>query len=339
MRTLKALTLLALAPLALAQEGKPAPDRSSVLVCRSLSEGGRGFAAELGPKLAARASSSGVAMSPTDNPEAGEGDQVTAARARGASFLVDVKVTSFAAVTTTLLGQERRRMTASVAWRALDIGANPELAGSGQLTDSSLADAVLPAEEQAAALSGAMAEKVGSEIAARLGSARARTVDRVQVAVRVTADGLSLPSVTVDAESRVTLSKEPLPLELGGFTLACDGVVLGTVPGERPVGIPQGLRNLTLSRAGFETWTARVDVREGLRLEPVLRPTAEGLARWRDQLAFLRSLADGAKLTDAEVERVRAAAQALRNSGFRANIDVKVDAKELPETVVVPAAR
>lgn len=334
-----ALPLLLLAPLAFAQEGKPVSDRSSVLVCRSLSEGGRGFAAKLGPKLAARASSSGVAVSPADNPEAGEGDQVTAARARGASFLIYVKVTSFSAVTTTLLGQERRRLTASVAWRALDIGANPELAGSGQLTDSSLADAVLPAEEQAAGLAAALAEKAGAELAASLAAAKPAVIARLAVPVRVVADGLSLPSITVGPDFRVTRGKEEIPLEMTGFTLTCDGVVVGTVPAERPLELPHGLREVTLSRGGFETWTGRVDVREGLRLEPAIRPTAEGLARWRDQLAFLRALEDGAKLGEAEAERVRAAAAMLRNSGFRTNIDVKVDAKELPETVVAPAPR
>jgi hypothetical protein len=124
-----------------------------------------------------------------------------------------------------------------------------------------------------------------------------------------------------------------------GFTLSCDGIVVGTVPAERAPELPKGLREVTLARGGFETWTGRVEVREGLRLEPVIRPSAEGLARWRDQIAFLRGLEDGAKLSDAEAERVRAAAAMLRNSGFRADIDVKVDAKELPETVIVPAIR
>ena len=334
-----ALLLAALAAACPAQERRDEPGRSAVLVTRSLTPEGKAFAERLGPALAARAAGSGTGVATAASAEAPEDEQVAAARARGASFLLEARVTSFSSTTTTLLGENRRRMTAAVAWRGLEISGNPEGAGAGQVVETSVADAALPAEEQAAALAATVAEKLGAEMAGRLAAAPVRAVARVPVAVRATADGLSLPSLAVDADGRVSVGKDALPLELGGFTVTCDGVALGTAPGEGPLGMPAGLRALTITRPGFEPWTARVDVREGLRLEPALRPTAEALARWRDQLAFLRSLADGAKLADAEVERVRAAAEALRNSGFRTNIDVKVDAKELPETVVVPAPR
>lgn len=334
-----ALLLAALAAACPAEADRAEPGRSAVLVTRSLTPEGKAFAERLTPALASRAAESGVAVSPAASSEAGEDEQVAAARARGASFLLEARVTSFAATTTSLLGENRRRMTAAVAWRGLAISGNPEAAGAGQRAETSVAEATLPAEEQAAALAATLAEKVGAEMAERLAAAPVRAAARVAVAVRVTADGLSLPSLAVDAEGRVSAGKEALPLELGGFTVTCDGVALGTAPAEGSLGMPAGLRTLAITRPGFEPWTARVDVREGLRLEPALRPSAEGLARWREQLGFLRSLADGAKLADAEVERVRAAAEALRNSGFRTNIDVKVDAKELPETVVVPAAR
>ena len=90
-----------------------------------------------------------------------------------------------------------------------------------------------------------------------------------------------------------------------------------------------------MRRAGFETWTRKVELRDGLALEVAATPTPEALARVRGHAAFLAGLADGVRLNAAEVERVKGAAEALRNSGFKVNL--KVDAKELPETVVVPA--
>lgn len=330
------LALLALAQSPCPAQGSPPAGRSAALVTRSLTETGAGFAAQLAPRLAAKASGGGVAVTVADA-EGDERQQILAARSRGATLLIEAKVTSLASSSATLLGEERRRMSASLSWRALDIAGDTELIGSGQAAESSLSDTVISPEEQAAALAGALAEKAGAELAQRLAAAKPTVIARLAVPVRVLADGLSLPSLTVGPDFRLSRSKEDLPLELSGFTLTCDGIAVGTVPSERPAELPRGLREVTLARPGFETWTGRVDVREGLRLEPVIRPSAEGLARWRDQLAFLRGLEDGAKLTDAEVERVRAAAAMLRNSGFRTNIDLKVDAKELPETVVVPA--
>jgi len=329
-------SLLALAALPCPAQDQPTqPGRSAALVTRALDGGAAAFAAQVAPRLAASASAGGVAVVVAE--AAGdERQQILAARARGATLLIEAKVTSLTAASATFLGEERRRMTASLAWRALDIAGDTELVGSGQATESSLADTVLGADEQAAALAGALAEKAGAELAARLAASRPAVIARLAVPVRVLADGLSLPSITVGPDFRVARGKEEIPLEMTGFTLTCDGLVVGTVPAERAPELPKGLREVTLARGGFETWTGRVDVREGLRLEPVIRPTAEGLARWRDQIAFLRGLEDGARLTEAEAERVRAAAALLRNSGFRTNIDVKVDAKELPETVIAP---
>jgi len=336
MRLTALFSLLALAASPCAAQNNPIqPARSAALVTRSLSDNAVAFAAQLGPRLAATASAEGVAVVVAD-PAGDERQQILAARARGAALLIEAKVTSLTVASATLLGEERRRMTASLAWRALDIAGDTELVGSGQATESSLADTVLSADEQAAALAGALAVKAGSELATRLAASKPAVIARLAVPVRVLADGLSLPSITVGPDFRVARGKEEIPLEMTGFTLTCDGLVVGTVPAERAPELPRGLREVTLARGGFETWTGRVDVREGLRLEPVIRPTAEGLARWRDQITFLRGLEDGAKLTDAEAERVRGAAAMLNNSGFRTNIDVKIDAKELPETVVAP---
>jgi hypothetical protein len=54
--------------------------------------------------------------------------------------------------------------------------------------------------------------------------------------------------------------------------------------------------------------------------------TASAYDRWKDQTAFLQTLENGRKLTDAEVERVKGLAQMFKQSGTK--VDIKVDTKE-----------
>ena len=54
--------------------------------------------------------------------------------------------------------------------------------------------------------------------------------------------------------------------------------------------------------------------------------TDAGYQRWKDNTAFLNSIENGKKLTDAEAEKLRGEAQMLRQSGNLVN--VKVDTKE-----------
>ena len=86
-------------------------------------------------------------------------------------------------------------------------------------------------------------------------------------------------------------------------------------------------------------------VSKNLKLNPVIRPDEAGLARWRSQIGFIQGLTMGSKLDDAQVARLKADAQRLTQSGFKVDLkvdnkqesksDVKVNAKELPESNVI----
>lgn len=311
---------------------KEAEERSGILVTRATGKAAQGFAAVLAPKVAAAVTDSGLAVSTSEVGEQNETQQITDARSRGATYLIEVTVASFTSNEVTLLSQPARRLSANLAWRVLDITANNAAVGSGQASDSSVSDTIIAEDEQIAALSDNLARKVGGEIVAKLSRTKAKALQEWPVQVRIKADDLSFPNIVVDENHVVRRSKEPVNVELTGFTLTCDGVVVGTVPSATPVSLPRGLHSLTLERSGFETWKGKVNVREGLVLEPAIRPTEESLNRWRSQTAFLQGLTDGAKLSDAEAEKARGAAESLRNSGFK----VKIDAKELPQTVITP---
>jgi len=330
MRHLALALVLCLGALANAQA--PAA-KSAVLVTRANGAAAADFAKLLAPRLEAEIAAAGLATT-SAAPAADADEQVRQARARGADLLVELQVVSLARSVTEALGQERRRLAATAGWKATALGGDLATAGAGRASESSVADAALPEAEQADALAETLARALAKDLAARLAAAPAKPPASAAVTFRLVADTLALPDIEVDAEGRLTRSESPARPALSGFTVEVDGVTQG-VAGDTPLRLAPGIREVVARRAGFETWSRKVELRDGLVLEVAATPTAESLARLRGHAAFLAGLADGARLNAAEVERVRGAAEALRNSGFKVN--VKVDAKELPETVVAPA--
>lgn len=325
---------------------QPQPsDRSGLLVMRASSQNAAAFANLIAPKLASKASGSGVSISPTENAAQTEPQMIIEARGRGAVYLVDVSVAQFSTATATVFGQEQRRMAATLAWRVIDVtGANAAVA-SGEAKDFSLNDPVIPADEQSSALADSIAAKAGEAIAAAFTKAPARNVNDIPVPVSIVADDLSFPSIVIDKDNIVRRSPESLQVKLTGFTLVVDGITVGTVSGDEPLYLPEGLHTVSLQRNGFEPWTQRVRVNKNLKLHPVIRPDDAALTRWRGQISYLEALKIGTKLTDAQVARVRAEAQMLAQSGFKMDVkvdsktdeksDTKVDAKKLPDSTVI----
>ncbi len=321
---------------------QPQPqDRSGLLVMRASSPNAAAFANLIAPKLASKASASGVSVSPTENAAQTESQMIVEARGRGAIYLVDVTVAQFSTATATILSQEQRRMAATLAWRVIDVtGANSAVA-SGEAKDFSLNDPVIPADEQSSALADSLAAKAGEAISAALAKTPSRNVNDIPVPVSIVADDLSFPSIIIDKDNIVRRSPENLQVKLTGFTLVVDGITVGTVSGDEPLYLPEGLHTVSLQRNGFEPWTQKVRVNKNLKLNPVIRPDEAAITRWRGQIGFLEALKIGTKLTDVEVARVRAEAQMLSQSGFKMDVkvdeksDTKVDAKKLPDNNVI----
>jgi hypothetical protein len=322
-----------------------ASDRSGLLVLRSNSATATSFAALLSAKLSSKAASSGVSISPTENANQTEAQMIVEARGRGANYLIDVTIAQFSTATATVFGQDQRRMAATLAWRVIDVsGANSAVA-SGEAKDFSLNDPIIPTDEQSSALADSLAAKAGEAIAAALGKAPSRNINDIAVPVAIVADELSFPGLVIGKDNVLRRSAENLQVKLTGFTLIVDGITIGTVSGDEPLYLPEGLHMVAFQRNGFEAWSQRVRVTKNLKLNPVIRPDEAGLARWRSQIGFIQGLTMGSKLDDAQVVRLKADAQRLTQSGFKVDLkvdnkednksDVKVNAKELPETKVI----
>ena len=329
------MRLLLLAPLLIAALATGQTAKSAVVVTRAEGAAAVDFAKALAPRLESELAASGLAVTAAA-PAADAETQARQARARGADVLVEIQVVGVTRTVTESFGQQRRRLAATASWKATALGGDGSAAGAGRATESSVADTVLAEGEQADALAEKLAEALAKELVAKVAAAPAKPVASAAVTFRLIADDLALPDIAVDAEGKVTRSEAAARPALAGFTVEVDGVTQG-VAGDTPIRLAPGTREVAVRRAGFEPWTRKVELRDGLVLEIAATPTAEALAKVRAQAEFLSGLANGAKLSAAEVERIRGAAEALRNSGFKVN--VKVDAKELPETVIVPAAR
>lgn len=322
-----------------------ASDRSALLVLRSNSAPATSFASLLSAKLSSKAAGSGVSISPTENANQTESQMIVEARGRGANYLIDVTVAQFSTATATILSQDQRRMAATLAWRVIDVsGANSAVA-SGEAKDFSLNDPIIPTDEQSSALADSLANKAGEAIAAALGKAPSRNINDIAVPVAIVADELSFPGLVIGKDNVLRRSAENLQVKLTGFTLIVDGITIGTVSGDEPLYLPEGLHMVAFQRNGFEPWSQRVRVSKNLKLNPVIRPDEAGLARWRSQIGFIQGLTMGSKLDDAQVARLKADAQRLTQSGFKVDLkvdnkqesksDVKVNAKELPESNVI----
>ncbi|MFM7208890.1 MAG: hypothetical protein ACKOY8_03625 [Verrucomicrobiota bacterium] len=322
-----------------------AADRSGLLVMRASSQNAVAFANLIAPKLASKASGSGVSISPTENAAQTESQMIVEARGRGAVYLVDVSVAQFSTATATVFGQEQRRMAATLAWRVIDVTGANSAVSSGEAKDFSLNDPIIPADEQSSALADSLAAKAGEAIAAAFTKAPSRNVNDLSVPVSIVADELSFPGLVIGADNVLRRTTENLQVKLTGFTLIVDGITVGTVSGDEPLYLPEGLHTVSLQRNGFEPWTQKVRVTKNLKLNPVIRPDEAGLARWRGQIAFMQGMTMGSKLDDAQIERIKADAQRLTQSGYKVDIkvdrksddksDTKVDAKKLPDNTVI----
>ena len=146
-----------------------------------------------------------------------------------------------------------------------------------------------------------------------------------------------MPGIFLDqSNGQYVVSRTDYDVAPVAATVEVDGFVVGQQG--QPLEMTPGPHKIRVSGSGFEPWERNVLVKPGMQLEVGLRMTPEALARWQQQTAFLEGLKRGQALNDAEVERIRAMADFIRNS--RLVIDqqsnVKVDTNEAPTMVTPP---
>jgi hypothetical protein len=119
----------------------------------------------------------------------------------------------------------------------------------------------------------------------------------------------------ISADNTVIVTNPPIAVQPLDVTVELDGIALGSAPGAFQA--YPGLHKLRLSREGFDAWERTVNVYDGQTLRVALQMSVAGYARWADTTAFLATLDNKRKLTDAEAEKIRGLAKFYSESHYR----------------------
>jgi hypothetical protein len=127
-------------------------------------------------------------------------------------------------------------------------------------------------------------------------------------------------AIGISADNTVIATNPPVAVQPLDVTVELDGIALGSAPGTFQA--YPGLHKLRLSREGFDDWERTVNIYNGQTLRVALQMSAAGYARWADTTAFLATLDNNRKLTDADAEKIKGLAKFFSESHYR------VDTKE-----------
>ena len=145
----------------------------------------------------------------------------------------------------------------------------------------------------------------------------------VTMTINTEAADMMIPDVRIGAENTVTLSESKFKVSPLSVVVEVDGVAVGTAPGE--ISLKPGFSKLRLTREGFKPWERTINAVNGQTLTVALEMSAEGYARWQESTAFINTLKNNAKLTDAEAQKLRGQAKMFEQSGYKMDVTVKTD--------------
>ncbi|MEM7626216.1 MAG: PEGA domain-containing protein [Planctomycetota bacterium] len=223
------------------------------------------------------------------------------------------------------LGIDRRVTTDTLraSYKILDAGLGESLsAGAVTAVNKRQASDSLHDEANTDIVNGLIADaaaQIGERLRAKGGAdgvPDSKLADRVvEFLVSCTMQDLSIPEVIKDEQDNYIVTGNRYKLETLAVTVELDGVVIGTAPGKFDA-LP-GLHKIRLTREGFEPWERTINVRDGQHLAVALQLSDEGRANWMQMAEFLNNLKVQERVSEAQAEFIRGAAQTMRQSGVR----------------------
>ncbi len=169
-----------------------------------------------------------------------------------------------------------------------------------------------------------LADSLKSRVAQNAVATPSAQASMVAVTFKVEAADLLIPDVRVDKDNTIAISESKLKIYPLSVTVEVDGVAVGTAPGT--VKLRPGFSKIRLTREGFKPYQQMINAYDGQVITAAMMLNEEGYSRWLKSTAFVNELKNGAKLTDAQVERIKGEAKMLEQSGYK--VDVKVNTKE-----------
>jgi len=253
---------------------------------------------------------------------------VRLAQTLGATHLLQVTLTGFDSNRKTIdaygvksVNDERM---ARVTYKILDGVTGASLAADTVSVSKIVQSTEQMTDERSSVLNVLLAEaaqKVADSLQRQIGRGRLASTTIAQTAVSVTittelAD-VYIPDVRISGDNTISISDGKYKVSALASTVEIDGIAVGTAPGQ--IQTSAGLHKLRVIREGFKPWERTVNLSKGQKLNVPLEMSDGGYARWQDATAFINTLKNGAKLTDAEVKVLEGKAKMLEQSGFKVN--------------------
>ncbi len=132
--------------------------------------------------------------------------------------------------------------------------------------------------------------------------------------VHAKVEGLSMPSFVM-TNGVPSFSNQTVPVFASGANVELDGILVGQTP--CAIHADRGMHELKVTREGLKPYTATINLTGQNRYDVVLVPSDETLAKFNQQLAYIRKLDMNQKVNDAEIKVLEGYAKMLRQSGFR----------------------
>jgi len=275
-----------------------------------------------------------------------EANALSLARAMGAEAMLLASLSSYQPSTSDFKGQgiesKATTWTLTVTYRLTGVGTGL-VYGAGVAQQSSVVRETPGLKQEVNPLD-ALIQRCGAQVAqdastkAATNAAFAAAASPASgIVIRAVMQDLRVPGIFLDqSNGQYVVSRTDYDLAPVAATVEVDGFVVGQQG--QALDLTPGPHKVRVSGSGFEPWERNVLVKPGMQLEVGLRMTPEAFARWQQQAAFLEGLKRGQALNDAEVDRIRAMADFIRNS--RMVIDqqsnIKVDTNEAPTLVPAP---
>lgn len=154
--------------------------------------------------------------------------------------------------------------------------------------------------------------------------------NEVTFSLAITAQTIAIPSVVAREDGTFDVKPSSYSVEPANFAVELDGVTIGTAGTKTDFTALPGLHRLTVSRDGYKDWTKMVNIRQGMNLKIEATQTPAELAKMKDIISYFQNLSNSTTMTSAEAEVLKGKAQALRQSGYR--IDTQIKSDEVKET-------
>ncbi len=147
----------------------------------------------------------------------------------------------------------------------------------------------------------------------------------VSFTLAITSQTIPIPSVSTREDGTFEVRPSSYSVEPADFTVELDGLTIGSAGAKTEFTALPGLHRLKITRVGYQEWSRMVNIRQGMNLKVEATQTAAELEKTKELVSYFQSLSNKTTLTAGEAEVLKGKAQALRQSGYRIDTQIKAD--------------